>query len=343
REHNKVLVNSATEPDVHADTIEELKDIRLKLEATAAAIQRKSELLGVRDRARLTKLINDPFYAARVNALAVKTRLRDRLRARKFEMERVERSFRKQVNDQKLQEHTATSVQRRDPTISRLASNYNVLIETMQRLIKNRKAPPHALCPEKIETKGLYALDVDDTIWQDAGLDHDDNDVAEGPPPWLASEAVREGIKAMLEYDRCIEEKVRLQHECRSMIMWLSEEWEVVSSALETDDESLRDLLMRRRQYLCHLCMLWKKSTQGLDFGDITTLPDWGPSADELLNIQMAQVHEKVRDAIPAADDEESASEESDEEEEGGLIDLLDALDLASTYRFTTADDIDKN
>ncbi|KAG6823058.1 hypothetical protein H0H92_011554, partial [Tricholoma furcatifolium] len=96
REHNKVLVNSATEPDMHADTIEELKDIHLKLEATAAAIQRKSELLGVRDRARLTKLTNDPFYAARVNALAVKTRLRDRLRARKFEMERVERSFRKQ-------------------------------------------------------------------------------------------------------------------------------------------------------------------------------------------------------------------------------------------------------
>ncbi|KAG6821849.1 hypothetical protein H0H92_000514, partial [Tricholoma furcatifolium] len=183
---------------MHADTIEELKDIHLKLEATAAAIQRKSELLGVRDRARLTKLTNDPFYAARVNALAVKTRLRDRLRARKFEMERVERSFRKQVNDQKLQEHTVTSVQRRDPTISHLASNYNVLIETMQRLIKNRKAPPHAVCPEKIETKGLYALDVDDAIWQDAGLDHDDDNVSEGPPLWLASEAVREGIKAML-------------------------------------------------------------------------------------------------------------------------------------------------
>ncbi|KAG6822958.1 hypothetical protein H0H92_011918, partial [Tricholoma furcatifolium] len=46
REHNKVLVDSATEPDVHAGTIEELKDIRLKLEATAAAIQRKSDLLG---------------------------------------------------------------------------------------------------------------------------------------------------------------------------------------------------------------------------------------------------------------------------------------------------------
>ncbi|KAG6805225.1 hypothetical protein H0H92_000228 [Tricholoma furcatifolium] len=128
------------------------------------------------------------------------------------------------------------------------------------------------------------------------------------------------------------------------MIMWLSEEWEVVNSGLETDDESLRHLLMRRKQQLCHLCMLWKKSTQGLDFGDITTLPEWGPSTDELLQLQMAHVHEKVRDVTSTADNEESGSEESEEEEEeGGLIDLLDALDLASTYRFTTADDMENN
>ncbi|KAG6822154.1 hypothetical protein H0H92_015047 [Tricholoma furcatifolium] len=108
-------------------------------------------------------------------------------------MERVERSFRKQVNvlsgtkssiDQKLDEHTASSVQQRDPTISRLATNYNHLVETMIQLIKDRKAPSHAICPEKIVTKGLYALDVDDTIWQDAGLNKDDDPAA--PPPTRA-------------------------------------------------------------------------------------------------------------------------------------------------------------
>ncbi|KAG6822178.1 hypothetical protein H0H92_014953, partial [Tricholoma furcatifolium] len=178
----------------------------------------------------------------------MKTRLRDRLRSRKFEMEHVERSFRKQVNgkiffisvtcgtqthpDQKLDEHTASSVHRRDPTISRLASNYNRIVETMEELIKTRKAPSHAICPQKIDTKGLYALDVDDTIWQDSGLNDDDDSPA--PPPWLANEKVREGIKVVLLYDRCLEERARLQHECRSMRIWFAEEWKVLNLAMDT-------------------------------------------------------------------------------------------------------------
>ncbi|KAG6805496.1 hypothetical protein H0H92_015198, partial [Tricholoma furcatifolium] len=191
RELNKILLNHATEPDVHAETIQELAALRSNISDITLTINKKSELLGVSDRTRLQKLLTNPFYAARVNAIALKTRLRDRLRSRKFEMERVERSFRKQVNDQKLDEHTASSVQRRDPTISRLATNYNHLVETMIQLIKDRKAPSHAICPEKIVTKGLYALDVDDTIWQDAGLNEDDDPAA--PPPWLANESVHEG------------------------------------------------------------------------------------------------------------------------------------------------------
>ena len=30
-----------------------------------------------------------------------------------------------------------------------------------------------AICPNKIETKGLFALDVDNIIWQDVGLNND--------------------------------------------------------------------------------------------------------------------------------------------------------------------------
>ncbi|KAG6804700.1 hypothetical protein H0H92_003173 [Tricholoma furcatifolium] len=102
----------------------------------------------------------------------------------------------------------------------------------MQQLIKSRRAPSHAICPEKINTTGLYALDVDDAIWQDAGLNDDDDDSA-APPPWLASEKVREGIKAVLEYDRCLEERARLQRECRSMRIWFAEEWQVLNMAMD--------------------------------------------------------------------------------------------------------------
>ncbi|KAG6903910.1 hypothetical protein DXG01_014048, partial [Tephrocybe rancida] len=199
----------------------ELESVRRKLEELRTRIRRKQAVLGVGDRTRLTNLINNPFLALRMQTLALKQRLRDRLRFRKFELDRLERSFRKQVHDQKINDHTASSVNHCDPSISRLALNYNHLRDEMEALIKARKAPPRAICPEKIETKGLFALDVDDTIWQDIGLDGGFN---EAPPPWLANESVRAGIRALLERDRCIEEEHRLCHECRSMRVWLSEE-----------------------------------------------------------------------------------------------------------------------
>ncbi|KAG6823430.1 hypothetical protein H0H92_010250 [Tricholoma furcatifolium] len=278
-------------------------------------INKKSELLGVSDRTQLQKLITNPFYAARLNTIALKTHLQDRLRSRKFEMEHVECSFRKQVNNQKLDEHTASSVQRRDPTISRLATNYNHLVETMIQLIKDRKAPSHAICPEKIVTKGLYALDVDDAIRQDAGLNEDDDPAA--PPPWLANESMCEGIKAVLEYDRCLEEKAQLQHECRSMCIWFAEEWKTSNLAIDT----------------------------GLDFGDLVTLPEWGPSPEELLQARVAQIVMSVTQATPSnGDDVEgevddtSESDESDGEE-SGLADLLNALDIAHAYKLDNFDD----
>ncbi|KAG6806585.1 hypothetical protein H0H92_010745 [Tricholoma furcatifolium] len=274
----------------------------------------------------------------------MKTRLRDRLRSRKFEMEHVERSFRKQVNDQKLDEHTASSVHRRDPTISRLASNYNRVVETMEELIKTRKAPSHAICPQKIDTKGLYALDVDDTIWQDSGLNDDDDSPA--PPPWLANEKVREGIKVVLLYDRCLEERARLQHECRSMRIWFAEEWKVLNLAMDTDDNSLRFFLTHRREYLSRICIRWQKSTQGLDFGDLATLPEWGPSPEELIQARVAQVVLSVAQTTPSAGDnvdreveDRSESEESDVEE-SGLADLLDTLDIAQAYGVQDSNDL---
>ncbi|KAG6804882.1 hypothetical protein H0H92_001864, partial [Tricholoma furcatifolium] len=98
REVNKTLMNHAMDADLHAEAIEELAALRSNIGDITLTIKKKSDVLGVSEHTRLQKLINNPFYAARVNAIAVKTRLRDRLRARKFEMERVERSFRKQVN-----------------------------------------------------------------------------------------------------------------------------------------------------------------------------------------------------------------------------------------------------
>ena len=68
------------------------------LEKTSALLRRKEIALGYIERQQLRKLINSPYLRDRMNALALKIRLRDKLRSRKFELERLERTFRKQVN-----------------------------------------------------------------------------------------------------------------------------------------------------------------------------------------------------------------------------------------------------
>ncbi len=43
----------------------------------------------------LSRLVNNPYFSLRMNAMALKTRLRDKLRSRKFELDPVERMARK--------------------------------------------------------------------------------------------------------------------------------------------------------------------------------------------------------------------------------------------------------
>jgi hypothetical protein len=54
------------------------------------------------------------------------------------------------------------------------------------------------------------------------------------PPQWLSSEAVRQGIKFLLEYDRCLEEEIRLTRERCAMQEWMREEWDVNLRAQDT-------------------------------------------------------------------------------------------------------------
>ncbi|KAG6912636.1 hypothetical protein DXG01_013197, partial [Tephrocybe rancida] len=202
-----VLIEDENTPvDEYTEAKTELESVRLRLRELTAKIRDKQSALGVADRAQLEKLLNDPFLAARMNALALK-------------------------QHQKVDAHTAASVKSREPAISKLARSYNALCNTMQQLFDKGKAPRGAICPKQLELKGIFDLDVDDTIWEDIGLEEG---MPAAPPPWLADEDVHAGIKAMLERDRCLEEEVRLQHECRSMRVWLSEEWRLVNLALGT-------------------------------------------------------------------------------------------------------------
>lgn len=81
-----------------ADLSEQLQNAREHLTRLEHAFDRKKNALGVGEQANLRTLQRDTFLRLRMNTLALKHRLRDRLRQRKFEIEKLERSYRRNVN-----------------------------------------------------------------------------------------------------------------------------------------------------------------------------------------------------------------------------------------------------
>lgn len=80
------------------ETSEKLEDAKEHLKALEDTRRRKFAVLGVSDTAQLNKLKNNAFLQSRMNALALKQRLRDKLRQCKFELEKLERSYRCTIN-----------------------------------------------------------------------------------------------------------------------------------------------------------------------------------------------------------------------------------------------------
>ncbi|KAJ7605716.1 hypothetical protein DFH06DRAFT_947610, partial [Mycena polygramma] len=263
-----------------------LSNARAALTKLEEKLRRKEDALGVDDTRQLKKMAKSKFLEYRMNARALKKRLRDLLRARKFERDRIERTVilaqGLSQSEKKLQTHTESAVKRREPKISHLKNEYNKLCDLIAAEIKKGRAPRGAIAPERIAKEGLYKLDVDDAIWQDVGLGDDDDSVE--PPPWLSDDHVRSGIRAVLELERTEEEDVILRKERRSMRSWFIEEWTILNGAMEDtadfstiDTDAERYQLYLRRERLLRLCATWRKHIRD-EQGDAP----WGPSEDEL-------------------------------------------------------------
>ncbi|KAJ3735638.1 hypothetical protein DFJ43DRAFT_1129945 [Lentinula guzmanii] len=253
----------------YIDAEEHLPILRKQLETCQNKLSQSKRALGVNDHASFQYLTKSKYINYRMNARALKMRLRMRLRARKFERNRIERSARRQqYNERKIQDQTEDSVKRRDPGIQKLARSYNKHVSDMLELIRRRQAPRNAVAPLPIALKGLYNLDVDDNIWEDIGLNDDDD---EGPPPWLSSERVRKGIKGILLRDRSDEELRRLRHEMRAMREWMREEWELLLRAIDgvkaSGDLSIHYQLLERKDALLRLCITWSQSLSAVSGG----------------------------------------------------------------------------
>ena len=133
----------------------------------------------------------------------------------------------------KLHSHSEAQLKRKEPGIQQLVRKYNKLCIELVEMKEQGKAPLGAVAPHTIEQEGLFKLDIDDDIWQDVGLDHMEDDTQRAIPLWLGDDKVREGIKKLLELNRCEEEERRLCKERTAMYEWMFEEWTCVTEAMK--------------------------------------------------------------------------------------------------------------
>ena len=75
------------------DILNMRKEVIEKTRKIVQLVDKKQQSLGVSERADLKKLLNNRFLQLRMNARALKHRIRARLQSRKFELSRLERAY----------------------------------------------------------------------------------------------------------------------------------------------------------------------------------------------------------------------------------------------------------
>jgi hypothetical protein len=66
------------------------------------------------------------------------------------------------------------------------------------------------------------------SLMEDVWITHSDGE----PPLWLCDADIRDGIRAMLKVDRCLEERKRLGMEADNMCRWLASELTATETAM---------------------------------------------------------------------------------------------------------------
>ncbi|KAG1809553.1 hypothetical protein EV424DRAFT_1473854 [Suillus variegatus] len=234
---------------------------------------------------------------------------------RKFEIEKLERSYRQAMNEHKLNSHVNAAIQRRNPMMQKLVSTYNNLCADLSALIRQRCSPPNAIPPNPISPTE--------------------------PPDWLADEDTRAAIRLLLEIDRCNKEESHVKVEHCALQEWAMREWDGLqrAHAHANDDEAiLYHMNCRARQFIV-LVLGWQTKVRPIPYA--WPMPDcWGPSHTELANGTPVVYPDDPNDEDHVSDDGDDWESDigcGDEE----LMDILEDIALTDQYRGQEVHDIE--
>ncbi|KAF8130556.1 hypothetical protein EV363DRAFT_1399064 [Boletus edulis] len=301
----------------------ELQSQKEHLAAMKVALDSHLAALGVEEIKELKRLKSSRYLQDRMNARALKYHIRERLRQRKFEFDRLTHEYRQTINDvidKKLHTHTQSAISRREPAIMSLVVKYNSLCDKLEHHITHGRAPQGVISPLKISKERLWSLDVDDGIWQDVGLE--DAKETHAIPNWLGNDETRQGIQAMLEFNQL------LKRERSAMQCWMKREWDAVLKALaDTEDEALQNQLELHKRKLLELCVIWQRGVE--DIPHLSTNMSWGPSMLDIAAARLNILQELVDEDNSSSVGSNFTHEDSEDVEVLDLIENFGMVDVS--------------
>jgi hypothetical protein len=126
----------------------------------------------------------------------------------------------------KLHQQTRKAISKRQPALMTALRKFNAYCERLEELYNPAYGIP---LPTPLPTK-LNDLRNDQSLMEDVWITPSTGDV----PRWLQDQDIRDGIRAMLKRDRCIEEQRRLGLEADNLCRWFGDELSAIELALLT-------------------------------------------------------------------------------------------------------------
>ncbi|KIK31983.1 hypothetical protein CY34DRAFT_102411, partial [Suillus luteus UH-Slu-Lm8-n1] len=183
--------------------------------------------LNVHDRFPELEGINIEFVRTLLLARDLKINIRKRAIGSFFEWDKLDRAVggTQQALGTKLHQQTRKAISKRQPALLAALRKFNGYCEQLEELYEPDCSIP---LPTPLPTK-LNELRNDQTLMEDIWITPSVGDV----PRWLDDQDVRDGIRAMLKRDRCIEEQRRLGLEADNLCRWFGDELAAIELALQ--------------------------------------------------------------------------------------------------------------
>ncbi|KII90983.1 hypothetical protein PLICRDRAFT_67778, partial [Plicaturopsis crispa FD-325 SS-3] len=192
------------------------------------------------------------FVRILLMARDLKINIRKRAIGSFFEWDKLDQAIggKQQPLGTKLHQHTRKAIAKRQPALMTAIRKFNVYCQQLEELHQPEWSIP---LPQPLPTK-LADLRDGSNLMEDVWIAP-----SEGlTPRWLEDADVRDGIRAMLKLDRCLEERHRLGLEADNLCRWFGRELAAVELALRRQsNSSLAILLGQRREQLLLLRSRW--------------------------------------------------------------------------------------